>query len=57
MNRTHIWSNHVTIPHLDNLVLLRSPSEPLSDTLQRLSRMGIPVGADAIEVHDDVRVP
>jgi hypothetical protein len=54
MKRVHVWENHVSIPHLD-LVLVRPPTESLSKTLGSLSRMGIGVGADEVEVHEHVR--
>jgi hypothetical protein len=57
MNRTHIWHNHVTIPRLDGLVLIRPTDETLSQTLAKLARWGIPTGADDIEVHGDARAP
>jgi hypothetical protein len=55
VKKTHIWRNHVTIPSLDNTVLLRDPAETVATTLARLRRLSIPADADAIEVHDDVR--
>jgi hypothetical protein len=54
MKKTHIWPTHVTIPRLDSLVLMRGPSESLSDTLARLVRLSIPTEGDAIEVHEGV---
>lgn len=54
MKRVHVWENHVSIPHLD-LVLVRPATESLAQTLGSLSRMGIGVEADDVEVHDHVR--
>jgi len=54
MKRIHVWENHVSIPHID-LVLLRPATETLTETLDSLTRMGIPVRADEVEVHGDVR--
>ncbi|MCI4365429.1 MAG: hypothetical protein L3K10_05135 [Thermoplasmata archaeon] len=54
MKRIHIWENHVSIPHLD-LVLVRPATERLSETLGSLSRMGIDTRADDVEVHEHVR--
>jgi hypothetical protein len=54
MKRIHVWENHVSIPHID-LVLVRSPEESLSQTLDQLTRMGIPVRDDEVEVHGAVR--
>jgi hypothetical protein len=56
VKKTHIWRNHITIPSLDNTVLMRDPSETLETTLVRLRRLSIPTGAEQIEVHDDVRI-
>ena len=55
MKRIHVWENHVSIPHID-LVLVRPASESLTQTLGNLSRMGISVRPDEVEVHGDVRV-
>jgi hypothetical protein len=54
MKRVQIWENHVRIPHLD-LVLVRPATETLSQTLGTLSRMGIGVDEDDVEVHGRVR--
>ncbi|MGA8663595.1 MAG: hypothetical protein WB809_00780 [Thermoplasmata archaeon] len=54
MKRIHVWENHVSIPHID-LVLMRPATETLTETLDSLSRMGIPVREDEVEVHGDVR--
>ncbi|HYA11294.1 MAG TPA: hypothetical protein VEH10_06475 [Thermoplasmata archaeon] len=51
MKRTHIWPNHVHVPHLDNLVLPRSPTETLPETLAKLARWGVSTEAGDIEVH------
>jgi hypothetical protein len=53
MKRVHVWENHVSIPHLD-LVLVRPATESLSQTLGSLSRMGIGVDEDEVEVHEHV---
>jgi hypothetical protein len=55
MKRVHIWENHVSIPHLD-LVLVRPATERLSVTLDSLSRMGIATDPEQIEVHEYVRL-
>jgi hypothetical protein len=55
MKRIHVWENHVSIPQMD-LVLVRSNSESLQETLASLHRRGIPVHADDVEVHGAVRV-
>jgi len=54
MKRVHVWENHVSIPHLD-LALVRPATESLSTTLGSLSRMGIGVDAEEVEVHEHVR--
>ena len=54
MKRVQIWENHVRIPHLD-LVLVRPATETLAKTLGNLSRMGIGVDEDDVEVHGRVR--
>ncbi len=54
MKRIHVWENHVSIPHL-NLVLVRPADETLSETLGSLSRRGIGIDAADVEVHGDVR--
>jgi hypothetical protein len=54
MKRIHVWENHISIPHLD-LVLVRSATESLSRTLDSLSRMGIPVATEDVEIHGNVR--
>jgi len=54
MKRIHVWENHVSIPHID-LVLVRPANETLTETLGSLSRMGISVREDEVEVHGDVR--
>jgi len=53
MKRVHVWENHVSIPHLD-LVLVRPATETLSRTLGTLSRMGIPVDTEEVEIHGHV---
>jgi hypothetical protein len=54
MKRIHVWENHVSIPHM-GLVLVRPATESLSQTLGSLTRMGIPVRTDEVEVHGEVR--
>jgi hypothetical protein len=54
MKRVHVWENHVSIPHLD-LVLVRPATETLSETLGSLSRRGIGIDPDDVEVHEFVR--
>lgn len=54
MKRIHVWENHVSIPHID-LVLMRPATESLSETLASLNRRGIPVRPDEVEVHGYVR--
>jgi hypothetical protein len=53
MRKTQIWRSHVTIPSLDNTVLLREPNESLATTLARLERLSVPTGADVLDVHVD----
>ncbi|MCI4342663.1 MAG: hypothetical protein L3J92_00900 [Thermoplasmata archaeon] len=53
MKRVHVWENHVSIPHLD-LVLVRPATETLSHTLGSLSRMGISVDTEEVEIHGHV---
>ena len=57
MKRTHVWPNHVRVPALDNLVIVRSPTESLSETLAKLSRWGVSTHVDDVEVHKGVRDP
>jgi hypothetical protein len=53
MKRIHVWANHVSIPHLD-LVLMRPADESVETTLRSLARMGIAIRADEVEVHGAV---
>jgi hypothetical protein len=53
MKRIHVWENHVSIPHL-NLVLVRPAHESLSKTLGSLSRRGIEVQPNEVEIHGNV---
>lgn len=55
MKRIQVYPNHVAIPNLD-LVIPRSPSEPLSETLGNLGRLGLAPHRDDVEVHADVRI-
>ncbi|MCI4341005.1 MAG: hypothetical protein L3K11_01305 [Thermoplasmata archaeon] len=53
MKRIHVWPNHVAVRDLD-LVLPRSPAEPLRVTLSRLARMGFNTDAHSVELHPGV---
>jgi hypothetical protein len=53
MKQIHVWPNHVSIPHAD-LVLVRSPSEPVDQTLARLARLGFDARESNVEFHGDV---
>lgn len=55
MKPTRITPTHVTIPSLNDLVLLRSPTETLGETLARLARYGVPTDPSAIELVGNVR--
>ena len=54
MKQTRSWRSRITIPRLENLVLLRGPSESLADTLVRPGRPSTPPEVDGIEGHDRV---
>lgn len=54
MSRTRITPTHVTIPSLGDLVLIRSPSETLSETLAKLSRYGVSTDPSELDVTEDV---
>jgi hypothetical protein len=52
VKQIQIWPNHIRVPHLD-LVLVRSPSQPLDESLTALARMGFDIRPENVEVHED----
>jgi hypothetical protein len=53
VKQIHVWPNHIRVTSPD-LVLVRSPDEPLGRTLKGLARLGFDVDPTNIEVHDGV---